>query len=309
MMLTCLTVSAADYVLDTPYWHAEFHPQRLGNMTRLLHKKTNTELVRTPPDETQFLALPVVWGVPLIFPPNRTPYGKFTFRGREYQMPVNEKGRPNNLHGILLNLPWECKLGENTADLILNYKKSADWPHDFSICIHYEFGKDIVKQTVTTTNNSPEDMPFFIGFHTTLSMPEGRTLRIPHPDWCFSLSETHRVPDGKKRPNPLPNGFFPGGSTPTELDDLFPMVADDDGLRGVEVKCPKEKTVFRYVPGPEWKYWMCWNYSGKRECFCAEPMSGMVNCFNHQDAPNSGFDFLKTGESRVMTAEFSIREL
>lgn len=308
MVLASTVAVASEFVLETSCWHAEFHPQRLGNMTRLQHIKSKTELLRTPPDEKSFLAMPVVWGVPLIFPPNRTPHGTFTFRGKEYKMPVNEKKRPNNLHGVILDLPWECKLGKDTADLVLHYKKSADWPHDFSIQIHYDFGENIVKQTVTTTNESAEDMPYFIGFHTALAMPQERTLRISHPDWCLSLSEPYFVPDGKKLPNPLPNDFFPGGTTPPTLDDLFPLTTNADGFRGVEVRCPKEKTVFRYVPGPEWKYWMCWNYSGNHECFCAEPMSGMVDCFHHQDDPASGFDFLKPGEARVMTAEFSIKE-
>ncbi|MCQ2351911.1 MAG: aldose 1-epimerase [Victivallaceae bacterium] len=292
--------------LETSCWLAEFYPCRAGNMTRLCHKKSGTEIVRTPPDLETYLKQPEVWGVPVLFPPNRTPYGKFCFRGREYQMPLNEVSRNNNLHGVIMDLPWQCEITENQAELVLHHRSREIWQHDFSMKLSYDFGVSVVKQTLCVTNESRADMPFFVGFHTALPMPPDRSLRFAHLDWCLSLPKPFLVPDGTKCPSTLPDGFFPGGTTPEDLDELLPMLPDETGFRGVEVDCPMQHARYRYTPGKEWKYWMCWNANGKKDFFCAEPMSGIVDCFHHQEEPDSGFDFLKPGESRVLTAEFSI---
>ncbi|MCQ2378465.1 MAG: aldose 1-epimerase [Victivallaceae bacterium] len=293
--------------LETASWLAGFHPERAGNMTRLCHKASGTELVRTPPDDETYLKQPEIWGVPVLFPPNRTPYGKFRFRGREYAMPVNEIARSNNLHGIIMDLPWQCKFQTDQAELTLRHASRALWQHDFSMKLNYDFGESIVRQTLCVTNESRDDMPFFVGFHTALPMPPDRSLRFAHPGWCISLPPPFLVPDGTTRPSTLPDGFFPGGTMPEKLNELLPIVPDKNGFRGVEVDCPAQHTRYRYTPGKEWKYWMCWNADGKKDFFCAEPMSGIVDCFHHQEKSDSGFDFLKPGESRVLTAEFSIQ--
>ncbi|GEM_PF-2554571 len=297
----------AKITLKTPFWLAEFHPESAGNMTRLHHRASGTELVRTPPDAETYLKQPEVWGVPVLFPPNRTPYGKFTFRGREYAMPVNEIARNNNLHGVIMDLPWQYETRENQAILTLHHKSRPIWQHDFTMKMVYDFGETSVQQTLTVTNESPDEMPFFIGFHTALPMPKGRTLRIPRPDWRVTLTPPFHTPDGTRCPNQIPEGFFAGGQPPFAFDDLFPITSDEKGFCGVEVRCPAEKTIYRYTLGAQWKYWMCWNKAGKEDFFCAEPMSGIVDCFHHQEDPDSGFDALKPGKARTLTAEFSIQ--
>ncbi|NLA97536.1 MAG: hypothetical protein GX836_04935 [Spirochaetales bacterium] len=52
--------------------------------------KDDVSLLRTPPSREQFAAQQNLYGIPLLFPPNRTKDGRYMFKGREYRFPINE---------------------------------------------------------------------------------------------------------------------------------------------------------------------------------------------------------------------------
>src|SRR5690606_36179306 len=58
---------------------------------RDLEKKLT--ILREPAGEEMddFRAKPGVYGIPVLFPPNRYEDGKFSFNGVDYQLPVNEE--------------------------------------------------------------------------------------------------------------------------------------------------------------------------------------------------------------------------
>lgn len=60
-----------------------------ANLVRLANTRLGAEILRTPgADEIEvFKGRPQVFGLPILFPPNRIADGRYTFEGRTYQYP------------------------------------------------------------------------------------------------------------------------------------------------------------------------------------------------------------------------------
>ena len=74
-----------------------------ANLVRLAHTRLGVEVLRTPSEREhdEFLRRPHVYGVPILFPPNRIADGRFRFDGREYRFPITRPEENNYHHGIL----------------------------------------------------------------------------------------------------------------------------------------------------------------------------------------------------------------
>ena len=83
-------------------------PGQGANLVRLAHTGLGAEILRTPAaDEIEtFLRRPQVFGMPLLFPPNRIGDGRYRFDGREYRFPITIERENNYHHGILKSQPF-----------------------------------------------------------------------------------------------------------------------------------------------------------------------------------------------------------
>ena len=59
---------------ETPEWSGVVALDSTGNMLRLFHKKTQMEILSQPESEEALKESPMVYGIPLLFPPNRIRY-------------------------------------------------------------------------------------------------------------------------------------------------------------------------------------------------------------------------------------------
>ena len=66
-----------------------------ANLVRLANTRLGAEILRTPgADEIEvFKGRPQVFGLPILFPPNRIADGRYTFEGRTYQYPITHRER------------------------------------------------------------------------------------------------------------------------------------------------------------------------------------------------------------------------
>jgi aldose 1-epimerase len=69
-------------------WQADIFPAFGANLIRLAYQ--GTEILRTPPDLASILGRTILYGTPVLIPANRTANGRFTFNGKNYQLPINE---------------------------------------------------------------------------------------------------------------------------------------------------------------------------------------------------------------------------
>src|SRR5262249_4683208 len=87
-------------------------------------------------------------GIPILFPfPNRIRDGRFTWQGKDYQLPLNDPSQKNAIHGFACFKPWrvvEQGADTNGAWLTGEFQGSHDapeslerWPADYRLRITY----------------------------------------------------------------------------------------------------------------------------------------------------------------------------
>ena len=99
-------------------------PQVGANVVKLSHKTSGVEILRTPTQEEveTFKGRPQVFGLPLLFPPNRIEDGTYSFDGRRYQYPITIPDQHNYHHGIIKSQPFtvtRTNVGKEYVEILL----------------------------------------------------------------------------------------------------------------------------------------------------------------------------------------------
>lgn len=113
------------------------------------------------------------YGTPILFPPNRIKGGSFTFKGRNYQLPLNEP--TNHLHGEICFRPWKVvEMGaSDEAGAYLTaqfrYRDHADlmsyFPHAITFTLTYRLKEGELFLAGSIRNEGEEEAPFAFGLH------------------------------------------------------------------------------------------------------------------------------------------------
>jgi aldose 1-epimerase len=139
-----------------------------------------TPIVVSEPGFAEAPSHPARSGVPILFPyPNRVRAGKFTFGGKEYQLPINNG--PNAIHGFAMDAEW--KLASHGTDsegafvegqLHLNAHpegKPSRWPTDGVIEVRYSLAGRKLTMKTTVSNPTDQDFPYGFGIHPYFRIP------------------------------------------------------------------------------------------------------------------------------------------
>jgi aldose 1-epimerase len=119
-------------------------------------------------------------GVPVLFPfPNRVNHGRFTFKGKEYRLPVGSG--QHAIHGFAISAPWdvvEQSADGGAASVTGRYQISKNspemrdhWPADAVLQIRYALAGRRLSMTVTVTNPTADDLPYGFGIHPYFRCP------------------------------------------------------------------------------------------------------------------------------------------
>lgn len=103
---------------------------------------------------------------PVLFPIcGRLYKGKYTFCGKEYEMPI---------HGIARTAEFSThKLSDGEIEFIIksNAKTKTQYPFDFEFAVVYALKGDKIEITYKVKNNDKKDMPFSFGAHPAFNVP------------------------------------------------------------------------------------------------------------------------------------------
>ena len=150
---------------------------------RLANTRLGAEILRTPgPGEIEtFRSRPQVFGLPILFPPNRIADGRYVFEGRTYQYPITIERERNYHHGVLKSEAFlVSKARETDREVMIECRYYAnagndavyrDFPHEFKCKITYRLTAEGLEQEVVFFNRSETRMPLGVGFHTPLTIP------------------------------------------------------------------------------------------------------------------------------------------
>lgn len=297
-------------------YYAEIYPAFGGNCIRLRHLPSDIEVLRTPVSKESFEATPLLYGMPVLFFPNRIRGGRFVFEGRTYHWPLNEPERNGYVHGDLYTTRFKV-VRKGRSDVELEFVATEKqpymlFPHSFVLRLRYRVDAGGLHQQVVVRNTSNENMPFGLAFHTTFNTPlgpKGETgdMRLILPvNKEFPRDTATLTPNGEVLSDyPQRDALRAGTLKPAEhvLSRFFSR-SKSGAMRLTDSKSGWAVT---YLADASYKFWMLWN-GGRTDLLVVEPQTCMIDPFNI-DMPtlDKGIIIIKPGFSFKTQATISVK--
>lgn len=246
-------------------WTAAILPAYGANLVRLSY--AGRDILRTPPTLAALAAAPRVYGLPLLFPSNRIEHGRFTFAGQTWQLPINEEGRDNHIHGLLNDAPFV--IDSCAADrLACHYDNRGDrFPFPCRFELVFQLSAEGLRLDLDVVNSGELNLPVSLGVHTTFVQPawfqvpvvrhwEIDSEHIPTGQLLELNAQESTYRDGCWLEHQDIAGFYTAGGQTAYLDDIA------------------------YSVSPEYDQWIVYNAGGQAGFLCLEPQVGRVNSLN-----------------------------
>jgi len=318
-------------LLETNVYEAIIIPSVGANLVKLYNKEKKIDILRSPkPDEMEtFTSRPQIFGVPLLFPPNRIEDGKYTFAGKDYQYPITIPAQNNYHHGIIKSQPFTITRTRFSPDAVeleasffsnkVNEAIFTDFPHEFVCKIRFILTDNELTHIITFTNLGDSLMPLGVGYHTPLRLPFSENSE--KSDYKLRLSAgkrwelsdrslpTETLLDLSAEESELRNEGMTVTGKPIEIaltDEA--IFVNGKSYHGAILTDTKNNVSVYYEVDKDFKHWTLWNNGGDVDWVCPEPQTWAIN------APNlslprqiTGFQALGTGKSWSGTTRFYVK--
>ncbi|EGK11105.1 aldose 1-epimerase [Kroppenstedtia eburnea] len=287
-----------------------------SNLISLVDQRSRHPLLRVPHSAEEFWETPVLYGTPILFPPNRIEDGRFSYGGRDYQLDVNEKEHHNHIHGFVHTRKWKVIKAEAEGEhaVVVTQFDSADhgevtrqFPHHFILRMTYALEGSSLDKTAEVWNRGTDPLPLGLGFHTTFNFPEETAQ--------FSLTAAKRwrlnsrlLPTGELEEIPYKKVMQTGMSLKgIPLDDVYLSGGDSGAANEAALWLQSAGVEIRYRVDSHFKHWVVYNFDGHHGFLCPEPYTWVTNAPNLELPPSlTGFQELKPEESRMFKTNITV---
>lgn len=292
-----------------------------GSLFSLFHVNKQVELLRVPSSYDAYSRDPCVYGMPVLFPPNRIADGKFTFNDRLYQFQITEPTLNNHEHGLVFREPWDLcaeivtKESVSISTIITSANHPnilAQFPHNFTIQSTYTLRENRLEIETRLCNLGDDPLPWGLGYHTTFRVP----MNDGDAGACsFKANVSHQwllnnrfLPTGEVGLGTLTEGIQKGMAVNAcPLDDIFSVdptpneITLVDSNAGIEVK---------YCCDSKFKFWVFYNGDGNQGYLSTEPYTWVTNAPNLALPPDvTGFSVLQSGDEVILLSSISVHDL
>lgn len=302
-----------------------------ANVIRLFNKEKQINILKTPQKEelTTFMERPQIFGLPVLFPPNRIEDGTYSYDGRKYCFPITLPNQNNYHHGILKSQKFVITNTTISSDYVeveasffsnsINNPIFVDFPHEFVCKMNFRLSDEGLVQTCSFTNLSKQSMPLGLGYHTPLCIPFEAGGKKSDYKLLLSVGKRWEL-DGRGLPtgkllnlSPEEVLFRQEGITPTGKSIESALTDEEilvDGLPyhgAVLIDTRTNHRVF-YEVDSQFKHWTFWNNGGEVDWACPEPQTWAINAPN-LDLPDeiTGFQALEAGKSWSATTKLYVK--
>ncbi|WCK56376.1 aldose 1-epimerase [Aneurinibacillus sp. Ricciae_BoGa-3] len=301
------------YEMESDQFKAIVVPGLGSNLLSLYDKKHNVELVRTPENREEYEQRPMLYGTPVLFPPNRIEDAVFTFKGKTYHLEMNRAKENNHIHGFVHNKPWHMVSMEDDKNQLITRLRSEDFPeiirqfpHSFELTLSFTLTDKGLRQSLTVANRGTETMPVGLGYHTTFNFPihSSRLQLEVGKQWELN---NRMLPTGELLDSAVQNELAAGALLEgRKLDDAFVMT---DNKKAV-LSMPETGISIVYSVGDTFKHWVVFNGQGTEDFVAVEPYSWITNAPNLQlPAETTGLMGVEPGKEKNFETEITVMPL
>jgi len=230
--------------------------------------------------------------------PGRIRDGKYTFHGKEHQLPINMPEEHHAIHGLLYDKPFAVLPSLRTdrlarVELVNNHKPSPGYPFTFETLLTYTLSDEGFSCKTRITNKGDTDMPVGDGWHPYYRLgPRVDALMLKIPARQKIITDERNMPIDA-RTSKLFREFARIGNL--DLDDGFipeyalPTVQVFDPVQDVTINAWQEKggrldNQYNYIQI---------FIPPSRTSIAIEPMTCQANAFNNK----RGLIVLSPGET------------
>lgn len=291
------------YTLQNEKLIACLCPSLGNNLYRLWDQVKQREVLRKPESLNLLKDRAIYYGIPVLFPPNRTRFGRFAFQGRVYQLNINWENKHNN-HGFLAWHPWKVvsTVQVGNSQSITSTFATIDfpdvlrqYPHDLLFSMTYELNGSTLTQKVSITNRGIVTAPVGFGLHPWFCLdhePEKWMFKLPVSyEWEL---DSELMPTGRLitlgSSEVLTKGI---NLQDVEMEKLFSI---DD--RPHTAMLSKEDYEIRIQTSELYKYWLIYIVGKADKIISIEPYTWVTNAPNlHLPPELTGIIALPYGET------------
>jgi aldose 1-epimerase len=318
-------------LLETNVYEAIIVPSMGANLVKLYNKVMHVDILRTPTAEEieTFLSRPQIFGVPLLFPPNRIEDGKYSFAGKNYEYPITIPPQNNYHHGIIKSQPFTITRTRFSSDAVeveasffsnkINNAIYANFPHEFVCKMRFILTDNELTHIVTFNNLGTEPMPLGVGYHTPIRLPFSKNT--DKSDYKLRLSAgkrwelsdrslpTENLLDLSEEESLLRTDGMIVTGKPIEIALTDEAIIDNGRpYHGAILTNTKENISVYYEVDSKFKHWTLWNNGGEVDWVCPEPQTWAINAPNlNLPAEITGMQAVGGGKSWSGTTRFYVK--
>ncbi len=250
-----------------------------------------------------------IWLAPF---PNRVADGKYSFNDKAYQLPKNEAGDINALHGFIFKRKFELtsvKCLVDRASVVLVDKYDGDYPgypFPFVCTIFYQVFADSFITEITIENTGSSEMPIGMGWHPYFRLQSTiNQTELTLPDAISFKQNQYGIPSNQTETF---DTFVDGETIGTnQFDNCLYLNGQNELFKSI---------LYDSATKMELELWQDANYEflqvftpPHRKSIAIEPMTCAADAYNNK----IGLKTLKPGESMnakcgVQLAKRSVRQ-
>ncbi|MEO6503495.1 MAG: aldose 1-epimerase family protein [Jatrophihabitantaceae bacterium] len=167
--------------------------------------------------------------------PNRIRDGRWTWRGRQHQLPITEPSTGSALHGLVSDVLWQLEAAEpDGVTLSVAIAPSAGYPFELRVTVTWSLSADGLRCELGALNTGAEPAPFGVATHPFFRLPDARVddleLGLPAGQWLET--DSNLLPVALRQTSGTELDFTePRSLRGLRLDTAFTAVSPDfDGV-------------------------------------------------------------------------------
>ena len=291
---------------------ALINAERGANCISLRNSKYNAVILREP-NKSGVLDNPYLYGMPILYPVNRISGGSFEFEGRIYRFPINEPQTNCHLHGMMHEMEFEIsEIGDSFVKCVFE-RQYLDFPHRFRVEMKYSLSENGMLHKTKITNLSSENMPNFLGFHTTFNIPFLKGALAENVRLYAEIGN-----EIERDRNYLPTGkllLYDDVAEKINIGEFMPLEKvisrHCKSKKGGQIELTDIKQGIKLVYENDEKFGWRLFYNGSADDYiCLEPMTCMANCQNSPfDREYAGFDSIAPYSSKEYVSRIFLEKM